>query len=131
MKTLRLTDNIEKAAAILRAGGLVAVPTETVYGLAGSALDTRSVQKIYDVKGRPTVKALSMMVPDTGAIDRWCVDAPKAAYALAERFWPGPLTLVLRASPAIPALTVIHGDSTIPSREKQWCSAVIFIWKAI
>ena len=86
MKTLRLTDNIEKAAAILRAGGLVAVPTETVYGLAGSALDTRSVQKIYDVKGRPQVKALSMMVPDSAAMERWCVDVPQAAYALAARF---------------------------------------------
>ena len=111
MKTLRLTDNMEKAAAILRAGGLVAVPTETVYGLAGNALDTDAVQKIYEVKGRPQVKALSMMVPDAEAIDRWCVDVPKAAYALAERFWPGPLTLILRASPEVPALTRAGGET--------------------
>ncbi len=111
MKTLRLTDNIEKAAAILRAGGLVAVPTETVYGLAGSALDTHAVQKIYDVKGRPQVKALSMMVPDSAAMERWCVDVSRAAYALAERFWPGPLTLILRAAPEIPALTRAGGET--------------------
>ena len=67
MKTLDLTDNIEKAADILRAGGLVAVPTETVYGLAGSALDEAAVERIYEVKGRPAVKALSMLVPDAAA----------------------------------------------------------------
>ena len=111
MKTLRITDNIEKAAAILRSGGLVAVPTETVYGLAGNALDTDAVQRIYEVKGRPEVKALSVMVPDESAIDRWCVGAPRAARALAERFWPGPLTLILRSSPEIPALTRAGGET--------------------
>ena len=111
MKTLRLTDNIEKAAAILRGGGLVAVPTETVYGLAANALDTKAVEQIYEVKGRPAVKALSVMVPDADALDRWCVDVPPAARALAARFWPGPLTLVLRSSPEIPALTRAGGET--------------------
>lgn len=111
MKTERITDNIERAAAILRGGGLVAVPTETVYGLAGNALDTEAVQHIYEVKGRPEVKALSVMIPDADAIDRWCVDVPRAARALAEHFWPGPLTIVMRASPEIPALTLAGGET--------------------
>ena len=111
MKTLRIKNDIRRAAAILRRGGLVAVPTETVYGLAGNALDAAAVQEIYDVKGRPEVKALSMMVADAGAIDRWCVDVPKAAYALSERFWPGPLTLVLRSGPEVPALTRAGGET--------------------
>ena len=111
MKTERITDNIEKAADILRAGGLVAVPTETVYGLAGNALDAAAVGQIYSVKGRPEVKALSIMVPGPEAIGLWSVDAPSAALALAERFWPGPLTLVLPAAKRIPALTLAGGHT--------------------
>ncbi len=115
MKTERFTDEVSAAAEILRAGGLVAVPTETVYGLAGNALDESAVRRIYEVKGRPEVKPLSMMVPDADAMERWCVDAPKAAYALAKRFWPGPLTIVLRAGGAIPAIT-LAGGSTVGLR---------------
>lgn len=111
MKTLDLTDNIKKAAELLRAGGLVAVPTETVYGLAGNALDETAVERIYEVKGRPAVKALSVLVPDAAAIDRWSTDAPKAAKALAARFWPGPLTLVLPAAADIPPITLAGGDT--------------------
>lgn len=62
MKTKRLTDHIEEAAAVIRGGGLVAVPTETVYGLAGNGLDAAAVERIYEVKGRPMVKPLSLMV---------------------------------------------------------------------
>ena len=109
MKTVHIKKDIRRAAAILRRGGLVAVPTETVYGLAGNALAAAAVQAIYDVKGRPEAKPLSMMVADARAISRWCVDVPKAAIALAERFWPGPLTLVLKAAPEVPALTRAGG----------------------
>ena len=109
MKTLRTKDDIKTAAALLRKGGLVAVPTETVYGLAGNALDERAVRQIYEVKGRPEVKPLSMMVPDESAMARWCVDVPHAAHALARRFWPGPLTIVLRSGDAVPELTRAGG----------------------
>jgi L-threonylcarbamoyladenylate synthase len=111
MKTFRTKENIRKAAEILRAGGLVAVPTETVYGLAGNALDASAVRRIYEVKGRPEVKALSVMVPDEGAMERWCVDVPKAAHALAARFWPGPLTLVLRSAGLVPEITRAGGST--------------------
>ena len=111
MKTEILTDNISRAAEILRGGGLVAVPTETVYGLAGNGLDTKAVERIYEVKGRPETKPLSLMVPDAKAMDRWCVDVPRAARALAERFWPGPLTLVLRSAPEVPELTRAGGGT--------------------
>ena len=63
MKTTVLTTEIDAAAKILREGGLVAVPTETVYGLAGNGLDPVVIEKIYEVKGRPTVKPISLMVP--------------------------------------------------------------------
>ena len=115
MKTFHTSENIKKAAAILRGGGLVAVPTETVYGLAGNALDGNAVRRIYEVKGRPEAKALSVMVADERAMERWCVGVPKAAHALAARFWPGPLTIVLRAGGAIPAIT-LAGGSTVGLR---------------
>ncbi len=115
MRTRHLTTEIGEAAAILRGGGLVAVPTETVYGLACSGLDEQAVERVYEVKGRPAVKPLSLMVPGAEAIDRLCRDVPEAAYRLAERFWPGPLTIVLKARPEIPAI-VRAGGATVGLR---------------
>ena len=103
MDTRHITDHIEDAAQIIRAGGLVAVPTETVYGLAGNGLNEIAVKEIYEVKGRPAVKPLSLMVAGPGEIEKYAKDIPPAAFVLAARFWPGPLTLVLRSSPEIPA----------------------------
>lgn len=109
MNTLITKDDIASLADILRRGGLVAVPTETVYGLAGNALDETAVRQIYEVKGRPEIKPLSVMVPNENAMERWCVDVPRAAHALAGRFWPGPLTVVLRAGDAVPEITRAGG----------------------
>ena len=109
MKTLNTKTDIKALADILRQGGLVAVPTETVYGLAGNALDEDAVRRIYAVKGRPEVKPLSVMVPDESAFARWCVAVPRAAHSLAARFWPGPLTIVLRAGDAVPEITRAGG----------------------
>lgn len=111
MKTERITQNIQRAAAILASGGLVAVPTETVYGLAGNGLDEAAVEKIYEVKGRPETKPLSLMVPGKEAIAAYCEDVPPGAYVLAERFWPGPLTIVLKAKENIPAVVLAGGDT--------------------
>lgn len=115
MKTEIITDNLEKAAELLRAGGLVAVPTETVYGLAGNGLDAAVVDRIYEVKGRPAQKPLSLMVAGAEAMAELCEDVPPAAYALAERFWPGPLTIVLKAKSHIPA-NVLAGGRTVGLR---------------
>lgn len=115
METLLVTENIEDAARIIRDGGLVAVPTETVYGLAGNGLHEKAVRQIYEVKGRPSVKPLSLMVPDEGAMERYCLDVPEQAHALARRFWPGPLTIVLRAKESIPAI-VLAGGATVGLR---------------
>ena len=102
MNTKRITTEIAQAADAIRAGQLVAVPTETVYGLAGNGLDPAAVAQIYEVKGRPAVKPLSLMVHDASAMVRYCADEPPAAYSLAEAFWPGPLTIVLRAQACVP-----------------------------
>lgn len=115
METRIVTKDIKIAAEIIKDDGLVAVPTETVYGLAGNGLDEQAVEKIYDVKGRPSVKPLSLMVPGIEAMDRYCLDVPEQARALAEKYWPGPLTIVLKARPEIPSI-VLAGGTTVGLR---------------
>ncbi len=115
MKTEIITEDIARAAGLLRAGGLVAVPTETVYGLAGNGLDSEVIEKIYEVKGRPSVKPISLMVAGADAMDQLCDAVPPAARALAERFWPGPLTLVLKAKPEVPEV-LRAGGATVGLR---------------
>ena len=111
MITKRISRDIETAAELLREGSLVAVPTETVYGLAGNGLDEQVIESIYEVKGRPAVKPISLMVPGAEAIDRLCEEVPDAARQLAEAFWPGPLTLVLRARSSVPEILRAGGDT--------------------
>lgn len=116
METLIIREDLAEAAEIIRRGGLVGVPTETVYGLAGNGLDERAVRQIYEVKGRPEVKPLALMVPDAGEIDRYCLDVPEAARALAGKFWPGPLSIVLRAKTDLVPDIVRAGGDTVSLR---------------
>src|SRR6516164_2295354 len=95
---------IDRAAAILRAGGLVAFPTETVYGLGANALDERAVARVFEVKGRPRFDPLIVHVAAVEWIDRLAAEFSSAARELADRFWPGPLTLVLPKTSAVPDL---------------------------
>jgi len=105
---LRLTphrpepDAIAAAAACLRRGGLVAFPTETVYGLGVAALDAPAVRRLFAAKGRPADDPLIVHVSGLGDLDALVVDRPASVEALAARFWPGPLTLVLRRSALVP-----------------------------
>ena len=115
METRIVTDDIPEAAAVIRSGGLVAVPTETVYGLAGNGLNEEAVCRIYEVKGRPSVKPLSLMVHDAAAFERYGIDVPVQALVLADRFWPGPLTIVVRARSEIPPI-VLAGGNTVGLR---------------
>ena len=89
------SDELARAGAILRGGGLVAFPTETVYGIAVSAEHPASVDRLYEIKGRPRTKPMTMMVADSGPVLSRCPDMPAKARTLMKRFWPGPLTLVL------------------------------------
>ncbi len=111
MKTEVFIDSIGDAARIIRSGGLVAVPTETVYGLAANGLDAEAVRKIYEVKGRPSVKPLSLMISPFEDIVRYCEDVPPQAIDLAKRFWPGPLTIVLKAKNLVPDIVLAGGDT--------------------
>ncbi len=105
-----------EAAAALRAGGVVAIPTETVYGLAADASNADAVANIYRIKGRPDFNPLIVHVPDHAAAERLAQFDDRAS-ALAVRFWPGPLTLVLPLQPAAPvAAAVTAGLPTIALR---------------
>jgi L-threonylcarbamoyladenylate synthase len=87
---------IEQAAAVLRRGGLVAFPTETVYGLGADASNPAALKKIFAAKGRPADHPLIVHVAEASDLRHWAADVPRAAWLLAERFWPGPMTLVLK-----------------------------------
>ena len=91
-------DAIDQAAAQLRAGSLVAFPTETVYGLGADATNASAVARIYEVKGRPQDHPLIVHIASMNDMDKWCEEIPAYAIALARDFWPGPMTLILKRS---------------------------------
>lgn len=111
MNTKRFISCTDELVGIMRGGGLVAVPTETVYGLAGNGLDEKAVAEIYEVKGRPGVKPLSLMVHDAASMERYCESVPPQAYTLAKKFWPGPLTIVMKAKPCVPEIVRAGGET--------------------
>lgn len=121
MKTILIEDDLDKAADVLRAGGLVAVPTETVYGLAANGLSSGAVAKIYEVKGRPETKPISLLVSGMDDVEALCENIPESAYTLAACFWPGPLTMILPRKPVVPDV-VSAGGATVgvrcPAHEK-------------
>jgi L-threonylcarbamoyladenylate synthase len=98
---------IAQAVEVLKRGGLVAVPTETVYGLAADASNEAAVRAIFAAKGRPADHPVIVHVADASALDAWAREVPDSARTLAAAFWPGPLTLVLKRSPR--ALDVVTG----------------------
>lgn len=97
--------DIDRAVAALRDGRLVAFPTETVYGLGADATNASAVTRIFAVKGRPANHPLIVHIASAAELSRWAVDVPEAAHRLAAAFWPGPLTLLVRKSPAVPRTT--------------------------
>lgn len=110
-----MSADIERAATLLRQGELVALPTETVYGLGADASNPRAVAKIFAAKGRPADHPLIVHLPDASHLDRWACDIPDAARKLAAAFWPGPLTLILKRQPNVTD-AVTGGQDTVGLR---------------
>ena len=103
VKTKLLTEqDIEIAAGILRSGGLVGIPTETVYGLGANGLNAAAVRNIFAAKGRPQDNPLILHIPEASWLKRYCCNIPPSAYALAEAVWPGPLTMILPRRENVP-----------------------------
>ena len=127
MQTLLLhSGDSAQAAAILREGGLVGIPTETVYGLGANGLDPQAVARIFAAKGRPQDNPLILHIPEASWLDRYCQSIPERAWALAEAFWPGPLTLILPRKPEVPD-AVTAGLDTVGMRcpAHPLCRAII------
>lgn len=106
-KILKIEDGnedevIREAGEILKSGGLVAFPTETVYGLGGDALKEDAARKIYSAKGRPSDNPLIVHIADIGALDELACEIPDSAYKLADAFWPGPLTMIFKKKDIVP-----------------------------
>jgi L-threonylcarbamoyladenylate synthase len=102
---------IRRAAAVIRAGGLVAFPTETVYGLGANALDAAAVARIFEAKGRPATNPVIVHVLDASEVRNVASNWPETASKLAGRFWPGPLTLVVPKADAIPPIVTAGGET--------------------
>ena len=108
-------ETIARAGEILKKGGLVAFPTETVYGLGGDATNPEASHKIYSAKGRPSDNPLIVHITNMKALEEMVEEVPQTAYALAERFWPGPLTMIFRKNDRIPYETT-GGMDTVAVR---------------
>ena len=116
MVTARLPqEDIDRAVEALREGEVIAFPTETVYGLGADAQNPEAVRKVFELKGRPATHPLIVHIDHPRLLERWALTIPPAARALAERFWPGPLTLVLRRAPAVD-LAITGGQDTVAVR---------------
>ena len=127
MKTKRLTENdIDEAAAILRDGGLLGIPTETVYGLGANGLNEEAVAHIFEAKGRPQDNPLILHIPSADHLERYCKEIPLTAYQLAEAYWPGPLTMILKRKPIVPDV-VTAGLDTVGMRcpSHPLCHAIL------
>ncbi|MEO5676045.1 MAG: L-threonylcarbamoyladenylate synthase, partial [Usitatibacter sp.] len=107
--------DVRRASALLKDGAVVAFPTETVYGLGADAANAKAVAKIFALKGRPAAHPLIVHFADPFAIGDWALEIPDAARALAGRFWPGPLTMILKKSARVP-LEVTGGQETVGVR---------------
>ena len=104
-----------RAVAVLRAGGLLGLPTETVYGLAADASNLDAVEKIFAAKGRPADHPVIVHLADPREISEWAIEIPAAAWALAEKFWPGPMTLILKRAAHVPD-AITGGQDTVGLR---------------
>ena len=103
------------AANLIMDGQLVAIPTETVYGLGANGLDEAAVARIFEAKGRPQDNPLILTIPSQQWLPRFCRDIPPLAYVLARKFWPGPLTMILKCRRDVVPDVITAGLDTVAS----------------
>ena len=112
MKTEILSPaEITKAVDVIFNDGTVALPTETVWGICANGLSEAAIAAVYEAKGRPETKPMSLFVSDMDMAEKLCADIPAGAYALAEAFWPGPLTMVLKRKEIVPDVLTAGGKT--------------------
>lgn len=106
-----ISKDIDRAVEELNRNNIIGFPTETVYGLAGNAYETEAINKIFEVKKRPTFNPLIVHIKSISDLEKVACDIPPIAYELANAFWPGPLTLILKKQPHIPDLVTANQDT--------------------
>ena len=106
-----MQSQIAAAVDTLKRGGVVGIPTDTLYGLAACVFDLDAVQRVFELKGRPANMPIPVLLTDTSDLESCVKETPDAAFDLADRFWPGPLTLVLKKLAAIPDIISAGGDT--------------------
>ncbi len=111
MLSPELEQQVNQALDILRRDGVVAYPTDTLYGLGAAGFSLMGVGRVFEIKGRPYSMALPLLLADTQDISQVAVGVPEIAYTLAKRFWPGPLTLVLKRHPMVPYLVTANKET--------------------
>ena len=114
------SEQLDTPLEILRSGGVVALPTDTLFGLAANVFDETALQRVFDIKGRPASQPLPVLVNGMDMAARVAADAPPAAFRLAEQFWPGQLTLVLPAHPELSPLVTAGGDTVAVRSPAHW-----------
>ena len=124
-ETPQTTFALQHAARVLGEGGLVAFPTDTVYGVAAAAFDVRAIERLYEAKGRDRDKAIPVLLAKASDLDRVAAEIPQFGRDLGSQFWPGPLTMVFKRHPALPAALVAGGD-TIAARVFQ---TILWHWR--
>ena len=117
---------IQTAGEVIRSGGLVAFPTETVYGLGADALNPQAAHKIYEAKGRPSDNPLIVHISDWEDLGKIAANVPEQAKKLADKFWPGPLTMIFEKTKAVPFETT-GGLKTVAVRMPSHPSFLVLI----
>ena len=121
---------LRRAVAILQKGGLLVIPTRHLYGLAVDALNPQAVQRVFEVKRRPADRPLLILVPSRGAVTTYARDVEGPAEMLMDTFWPGKLTIILKATPLLPSvLTGGTGRIGIRLPEHPVCRAIVASWQ--
>ena len=110
-----VSQDVAAAASVLRQGGLIGLPTETVYGLAADALNPAAIEKVFQAKGRPADHPVIVHIANIDDLSQWATDISPQALSLAQQFWPGPMTLILKRQPHVPDV-ITGGQDTIGVR---------------
>ena len=116
----RWSEQLDAALEVLRSGGVVALPTDTLFGLAANVFDETALRRVFDIKGRPASQPLPVLVNGVDMALRVAANAPPGAFRLAETFWPGQLTLVLPAHPKLSPLVTAGGDTVAVRSPAHW-----------
>lgn len=122
--------SITQAAQTILEGGVIVYPTETIYGIGANALEPKIVDRVYKIKERPKSNPILVLIPDRASLDELVIGIPEVAEVLMEKFWPGPLTIVFKASPIVsPVLTAGSGKIGVRLSSDPFCRELLTICK--